>query len=235
MASNSKSSLSTHPFALAIGIIAGVATICGFCIAAYTFLTGRTSISKPPTQQPTLEIRSTSIQLTDIIPSTDIPPLPDNPTEASMPPASIPETQPGTVLEVGEAWRQGKLELRLTGREVYPKIILAFFTVTNIGTTQRVIEYSQDNFSAVDTLNRRIDTGGVDWNFDPFVQHTCSSNTAILDPNDYETILIYCERGNFEGVALAVDVTDNSITEIVITASGISSINDAQWRIPIIH
>ena len=230
MASSPKFSLSDHPIVVAIGVIAGVATICSFCIVGYTFLTGivNTPVPTPPP----------SAIATDLPPTeTDEPPPPtDIPiTEPPIPPPTSTDTPPGTTLEVGEAWRQGGLELRVTGTEVYPKIILAYFTLTNIGDVQRVIEYSQDNFSAVDNLSRRIETGGVDWYFDPLVQHTCSSSTVVLEPTDYENILIYCERGNFEGVALAVDVTDNAITEIVITASGISSIKDARWRIQINH
>jgi len=171
-------------------------------------------------------------------PATDVPTSPptDIPiTDTPISPPTSTDTPADTILEVGEAWRQGGLELRLTRTEFYPKTILAYFTLTNIGDVQRVIEYSQDNFSAIDNLGRRIETGGVDWYFDPLVQHACSSKAVILNPNDYDNILIKCEAGNFEGVALAVNVADNAITEIIITVSGFSTIDNARWRIPINH
>lgn len=95
-------------------------------------------------------------------PPTDIPV-----TEPPVPPPSSTDTPPGTILEVNQGWQQGGLELWLTRTEFYSKTILAYFTLTNFGTNQRVIDYSQDNFSAVDNLGRDVDTGGVDWNFDP--------------------------------------------------------------------
>lgn len=189
--------------------------------------------------QPPITPRATEVPATEPLndpPNPTEPPTTELPTNAP-PPAPDPDTEPGTILEEGKAWRQGGLELRLVAKEFFPDANLAivYFTLTNVGDSQRIIEFSQDNFSAVDNLNHRIDTGGISWNFDPYLQHTCKSDTMILEPNDREGIKLSCDRGNWEGVALAVDIADSAITEIIITVSGISSINDARWRIPINH
>lgn len=104
--------------------------------------------------------------------------------------------------------------------------------MANLGDDQRIVEFDQDNFSAVDNLGRRLDTGGVGWYFDPFVEHNCPSDTWILEPRDYYGIRL-C-RANWEGIAIAADLADTLLTEIIVTVSGISSINDARWQILLI-
>jgi hypothetical protein len=233
MASGNDNSLGNKPIIIIIGLIAA-------CIGIFTFVTPWQSIWEMfstdqgmPTQKAAQIDESPTVRIES---STTIPSTLTSPTITPIPlPTSVPDTSPGTILEVGQAWQQGSLELRLTGSDMWPETILAYFTLTNIGGTQRVIQYSQDNFTAVDNLSRRIDTGGIYWYFEPSVQHTCSSRTVILNASDSNNIKLKCEWGNFAGIALAVDVTDSAITEIVISVSEISTINNARWRIPIHH
>lgn len=198
-----------------------------------------------PTVVPTLRLTDTPLpRPTSTVVPTAVPTLrPTNtlspkPTSTETPipsPTPIPDTPPGTILEVGQAWRQGGLELRLTEAGFLPNIIIVQCFLANVGTTQRVLQYGQDNFSAVDNRGRRVDTGGVTWGDGPRVAHDCTLRTEIMKPGDSKWVYIPCAWPNYEGVALAVDVADTTITEIVITASGISSINNARWRIPIHH
>ena len=39
----------------------------------------------------------------------------------------------------------------------------------------------------------------------------------------------------YEHLAIAVNVTDRNVTEVIVKASNISQIEEAYWRIPINH
>lgn len=177
------------------------------------------------------ETISPSGSTTVLTPSESPSTLPDT---GSTGPPSV-DTAPGTILELGQTWRQGDVELLMTNADVYPRAIRIQFRLTNLGPTEKAIRYGLDNFSAVDNSGRRISVGGVDWNGDPSAQFDCSANTVILEPTQDDSIYIPCEFGSFEGVVMDVDVGDPTLTEIIVTVDGVSEISGARWRVSIDH
>lgn len=166
------------------------------------------------------------------------------PPSATAIPSSVPnpDTPPGTILEVGQSWRQGALELQLVEKEFYSVEygwLTLSFKLRNLGAQERVINYSLENFTAVDNLGRPLKVGAVgNWTF----TQDCPKNTAVVPSND----VIYLSAGTCqlpdsftwsigETMAMEVNLSDQSLQEILVGVSGISSINGAQWRIPINH
>jgi hypothetical protein len=150
-----------------------------------------------------------------------------------MPP---PDTQSGTILEIGQTWRQGGVELLLAETELGPKFILTIFRLTNMGS-ERAFRFGHENFSAYDNRNRRLRVGGATGvqSYEQLIQD-CQPETVILAPQASTRIEFRCDYLLVDSdVAIEVDVADSSITEITIVASGISSIDNARWRIPIQH
>lgn len=155
---------------------------------------------------------------------------------SSEPPVSgVGESAPGSVLDIAQTWHEGGLGLLLSDRELHAHVILLHFSLSNESSSERSFRYGMENFSATDTKGNKLPSGGVDYNGDPEVQTTCSDRTAILQAGETHQILIQCERGNFEGVAVSVDTADPEISGIVVMVNGLSSIRHAQWRVPLSH
>jgi len=147
-----------------LGVIASI-------IAIFTFLTGIVSIKDftGTSQHPVDNPPPTDYyqQVNTVAPSmTDIPqPIPTDtfvptqiPTETSL-----PDTSPGTILEFGQTWQQGGLELTMTksgwgsngdwmdeGGGVFT------FMLTNLELYDRSFNLSSENFSAIDNFNRSV-------------------------------------------------------------------------------
>lgn len=185
----------------------------------------RPAQTKVPTLSPTLR-------------PTDTPIPNPTPTKTPIPsPTPLPDTQPGTILEVGQTWRQGGIELQLTETWLYPRGLNVQFRMRNLEAVDRAIRYSLDNFSATDNLGRRIPVGyntcGGCFSF----TQDCDPRTEILPALGSISFENECNGGWYQSdvFALPFDTGDTSITEIVISVSGISNIINARWRIPIYH
>ena len=239
MASNPKLNLSDHPVVVIIGVIAAIATICSFCIIGYPFLI---SIFSPPaaTQIPPSAI-ATDLPSTETN-ETPPPPTDTQITDTEMAPPTSTDTPPGTILEIGKSWKQDGLELQLVEKEFYCVEcgwMTLSFKLTNLGFQERVVTYSLENFTAVDNQGRHINVGAVgNWTF----TQDCPKNTVVLPSQD----VVYLSAGtcqlpdNFtwsigETMAMELNLSDQSLQEVIVNVSGISSINGAQWRISIDH
>ncbi len=167
---------------------------------------------------------------------TSVPVPTATPTVTPVPSITpIPDTPPGTILEVGQAWRQGGLVLRLVNVDIHSQSLVLHLQLGNVGPEQRIVRYGQDNFSAADNRGRRLDTGGVDWYYEPLVQHDCGEATAFLSPGGSVDVQIPCAAGDWSGVVVGVDVGDPELSEVMFSCTNLSTITEARWRIPFYH
>lgn len=162
------------------------------------------------------------------------------PTPTAIPsPTPLLDTQPGTVLEVGQTWRQGGLELTLVsfqmdvGSSVYNKGLgmHVCFNLTNRRPSDLTLRYSSQNFMAQDNLGRRLKLYGCMYDCGEWYEVTGivhSGETVQLGLLPFGSWGPNCPY-------IEVDTADPAITEVVITISNISSISQARWRIPIEH
>jgi hypothetical protein len=171
------------------------------------------------------------------------------PTETPIPsPTPAPDTRPGTILEVGQTWRQGGLELRLA--DARPVSILGGqilgievgFRLTSGKTQDIALRYSLgESVSATTSQGRRLEIGQQDYSSGyvdgthPYVTYI-RPVTTILHSGD--TVKLFAEGvGGYQNpwVMIKADTADSSLTEIIVAFTGLSSIDTARWRIPIYH
>ncbi len=224
-----------------LGVIASI-------IAIFTFLTGIVSIK---------DITKTSPQLADnlsptdyyqqentaSLPITNTPqPAPTNtfvptpiPTETPL-----PDTTPGTILEFGQTWRQGGLELTMTtsrwgtsGEWMDEGGGVFTFILTNLEPYDRSFRLSSENFSAVDNFGRTVpiipkQNGNID--------EYCPSRTVkLLAQQTFDLVYeLRCSGDPAFALTPRIDAGDTSITELIVSVS-VSSISNARWRIKIYH
>ena len=137
-------------------------------------------------------------------------------------PSASGDTPPGTILEVGQTWRQDGLELNLTRVDLYTDGIAFHFKLTNQRTIVTVFRFvSGDTFTVTDNDQRRLaldDAGRI--------------STFTLDPSASADLGHDCCPA-FEYAR--TDTTQSDVTNLVITVNGISSITNARWHFPIHH
>ncbi len=160
------------------------------------------------------------------------------PTLNSIPsPTPLLDTPPGTVLEVGQTWRQGGLELTLVSFQmdvgsIYHNKGLGMhvcFKLTNRRPSDLTLRYSSENFMAQDNLGRRLKLYGC--------MYGCSEWAEVTGiVHSGETVAFgLLGLDDWTCPYIEVDTSDPAITEVVITISNISRISQARWRIPIEH
>jgi hypothetical protein len=235
--------------------VAAIATTITAVIAVFVFLTGKPSIPEifatHPTEQSSNQVIP-SPQLAQDISPTSVPtevlidtPVPEPSTTPEEPPTltPLPDTPPGSILQSGETWREGGLELKLTSYDIMKGhsagggFLWLHFDLTNSGSTERLVRFGPENFSAVDNQGRRLATGGIAWTFDPYANTTCHTKTVVMKPGDHAQLYINpCDfAGQYDGVGVDFNIGDNSITAITVQATGISSLNNARWSVSINH
>ncbi len=171
------------------------------------------------------------------------------PTNTSLPtPTSPPtdtpitDTVPGTILEVGQAWKQEGMELRLTNVEMDTASsssmdpvqwgLFITFELSNFTGNDVPIRYNlAEAISAADNFGQMLKYGSTnrswtDYRPEPVSIVLNSGTTIRLSSFDYWDSLA--------SIFFFVDVTNVNITEVIVTVN-ISRINNAQWRIPIYH
>jgi hypothetical protein len=215
-----------------VGHQSGVATtIAGLQPTINAALTQQAAPTDAPqvieVTSPPVTVLVTSPPVTVIVTS---PPIvvtnpPEVVTATPPPPAPTPETTlPGTVLDVGQTWRQGGAELTLKNIELHGVDgVWLNMELTNRKSTDISIRFSgMENFSAVDNNNRKHD---VCFRFGGCERY----GTYVIAPADKIEIRL-------EGVpAILVNTGEPTITEILLKVVNISTITEAQWRIPIAH
>lgn len=150
--------------------------------------------------------------------------------------AQVPDTPPESVLEVGQAWRQGNMELTLARTHLIESGILCRFMLANLGPDVS-LRYTGSSFSARDNLGRTVQTlgmgvtwGGVVYYFPPprpleLVSVVVRGGESIDVPRDSYS----------QALALMFDPADPEVSEVVVSVSGLPRFSNAQWRIPIAH
>jgi hypothetical protein len=121
------------------------------------------------------------------------------------------DTEAGTVLELGQSWRQGGLELTLSLLRTNPDSLMLDVSLTSRRQGDLVFRLTQDNFSASSNLGQALRMRPITGNF--------------VAPPGRTTRLGY--------LYIMADLADPGLTEIIVVVSGISSITEAKWRIPI--
>lgn len=144
-------------------------------------------------------------------------------------PTALPDTPPGSILEVGQTWRQGEVEVTLT--DVIIKVDSIFFQLKFASNKPYdiSIRYSSNDFTASDNRGRSLKVRAFDDHLN-YIWYECSAITKRV-PSGQSTDL-KCDRDWF---GVTVDTAEATVTEIVFAVLNISSINNARWRIPIYH
>lgn len=223
--------------------------------------------AKPSEATPTPPIAATApaSSATTIIPS----PLPTAtatgtptslPTAATLPPrlssttitatdtpTAMPDTPAGTILDVGQTWRQADLDLTLKESQLsianhsgdfdVSYGVEIRFTLASRKAQDISLRYSlADVVQATDNRNRRLQIGFKDqsWSTKPF---SGGFDTLNIILKSGQTIDLFAADGYFATpwVFVVADTSDPSVTEIIVAVSGISGINNTRWRIPIPH
>ncbi|HLJ93693.1 MAG TPA: hypothetical protein VKU02_10940 [Gemmataceae bacterium] len=158
-----------------------------------------------------------------------------SPTPAASPTETpIPDTLPGTVLSFGQAWHQGGLELTLTQADPIINFcgdrswtgLFINYKLVNLRPQTVVFRVTQENLFATDNTGQSL----------PIQFDGCSGTSK----NRFLERAFTLDKGKAQDnfgtrTTVLADITSPSITEIIVGATGISSITDAKWRIPINH
>jgi hypothetical protein len=191
--------------------------------------------TKPPPTDIITDITNTRPPM-----ATDVPPL-FEPTNTEPPPATdlptsptLTDTPPDTILESGQIWRQGGLELYLASTELFtgsmcegPGVVLRFY-LSNNRTSEVLISLRPDTFSAVDNMGNRFKLIWVNENAHFWGE---IDESFVLEPSS--TVPLPDPRNDIEVICIQADVANPAISEFTVTVSNLSSINDAKWRVPI--
>ena len=166
---------------------------------------------------------------------------------ATTVPTSIPsptpllDTQPGTVLEVGQMWRVQGIELRIKGPSVVPEGIaflsegiLVCTELKNSPPSQIVFKLGpySDHVSAVDNRGMNLEVNTYNWRWGD--QRTGwafeEERTIILEPGETHPVL-----DDHNCWFVFADIGNSQVTDGIVTLKNISRIPQAQWRIKIPH
>jgi hypothetical protein len=230
------------------GKIAAIITVIAGLIAIFVFVTGKQNLPQVVQEDRSAPVQVSFTPTPTIVPSrvppatvrqpttapTPVPPPTPVPTPVP-PPTPVPDTAPGTILQVGQTWSSG-LELTLastkldTGNSYFDVGIgsHASFLLRNRRNQDLSIRYSTNNISAQDNFGNRLNVLGC--------MDGCTTGNSgfeivrIIHSGESMDLSIFSG-----GFYVEVDTANPSITEIIISVSGISSINNARWRIPVYH
>jgi hypothetical protein len=164
-------------------------------------------------------------------------------TETLIPsPTPLPDTLPGSVLEVGQEWRQSGLSLTLLSFSfvtddnkwsIYePLGILTDWEITNRNTKPILIPFqSARQFFAIDNLGRNLEIEGFRTGANTCAAFRDCDETFALEAGqsrDLSCASYDCPSG----LKIDVDLADPRVTEVIITVN-IADIKDARWRVQI--
>lgn len=227
-----------------IGVLLGAGLL-----AAYLFLFGgnipgiQTQDSPPPqveepivmpSETPAVPI-ATDTAVVVVVTATSVPasetplpsdtPVPPTPT-ATLVPSETPvqDTQPGSVLEVGEWWKEEGVWLRMREYEITDSggvwIILEFWN-----KTPGLVTFA---WNTSGNLSLRDNTGH---NYPLTTQFTNGQNTEAVDAGE----LIPVENSAYGFTAIFADkaLFNAGVNELVMTVIDFSRIDKAQFRIPL--
>jgi|SRR5579859_894143 len=233
-------------------IIAAVIGFFGAILAAvitgvFVLISTNNTARNPPTEQPRVQptqIITNDPTATPYINQVDNPKN-QPPTQRAViqPPeyptdTPVPDTQPNSILEVGQSWRERGLSLLLQRAEVHlgvglelgPNALLVF-TLTNNRSNDILVKYSGENFSAVDNLGNRLKVLASNETYGPI--HPYPPKTIVVKPGQMYYVTADPNVNGYEDdLCIQFNVTNPQIRELVIAVSNLSSINNARWRVP---
>ncbi len=215
-----------------ISILAGVATIIGGIIAILTWLMPFNPIGPSPLASPQTHQQSNGESLSELPTSTFLPLPTDTPSPTLVPTLPLlPDTAHDTILEYGQTWRQNGIEITLTDKTLLVSVVegsgIGFeVDISNYKPFDIAMSLALNNLTAIDNFSRQLK-----------VSHICQDGRcwSICEPTAY--VLASGEDINVCGegfVFVSVDISDSSITEIIVTFSN-TNIGEAHWSIPIYH
>jgi hypothetical protein len=182
------------------------------------------------TQIVVTQVAITQVAVTQIIATSPPAPTPAPvvvvATPTIPPPTPKPEnTPPGSVLNPGETWKQDGAELTLVEARFEPDTIFIDWQFKNNTRQSLAVKYDESNFTVQDSLGRKLQTRGFS------IGSTICQGSAnsVLQPQD--TI----KNKGCEGVPfnIEIDLSNNQVTDVTITATNISRIARAQWKVPL--
>jgi DnaJ domain len=208
----------TKPLLAAAGVLALSIILVAIVKSASS---GNTTAPQPATaQQPNAAVLSAPVQPASAPPPP--PPVPSTPT----PP---PDTPPGTLLEVGSPWKQDGFELSLTAADLRADGLAVHFQFSNRRPNQIITRYTVgETITVIDNRGRRFATDH--FNDGAAINHwdaNAAGDTISLTLASNQSLGPW---GNWNG-----DMASPSVTEVIVTVNGISSITNARWRIPVYH
>lgn len=184
-----------------------------------------------PMPAPTVTPTSTPTSTSTPRPTNTPTPTPTNtrrPTKTPIPsPTPIPDTPPGTVLEMGETWYQDGVSLRLYDLWIDPDYIEFRAEFTNSTEHSLSLAASHRNFEAVNNLGQTY--GTPEWLCHDPSGFSLLPNKGLVPPGE---TFNFCDPEH--RVRIRGDTTDLGIHEVVITVN-FSRIRNGRWRIPIYH
>ncbi len=146
----------------------------------------------------------------------------------------IPDTPPGTILNVGEEWRQNGVGLRLTEFNLNPGDsfyygVNARFLFRNYTDSDLILTYADRDFLASTGGGRSLTVRG-------FYNRSfwCPETNVVVPANQSFDLDNSCDS-TVDGYRLniEVDFSDQSVTEVIVHVTQFSRITEARWRIPL--
>jgi len=176
------------------------------------------------TQVVITEVAITEVVVTEIIATSPPAPTPEPvvviATPTLPPPTPEPDNTPaGSILQVGETWKNEGAKLTLVSVEVLPDRLLLRWRFVNDTGKDLLINYSNKNFTANDNLGQSLVVGW--FQSGDFV---CNNENKILKPEESAENCGYPLRIN-------ANLNNSQITEVIVTASDMPRIPKAQWKI----
>lgn len=181
-----------------------------------------TEVTRMVTSQPIIETVLVEVPATVEVPVTVevlVTPLP------SATPTPPDNTPPETILEKGQTWKQDGAELTLKDVGINQRDVTFLFSFKNNKPNAISIEYNNETFSIVDNRGREYGTCRF------FNGCWSGGGGARLAPG--ETFLMEPSAGGAFGID--VNTADIELKSLIITVSGVSTIEEARWIIPIQH
>lgn len=203
---------------------------------------GQAVIQSTDTQQFILS-SPTSLLPTEAPPATETSAPKESPTEMpvptfTLPPKQLPtpvslDTPPGSLLQVGQYWRQSDVSLVLESIDFYPDQSCATFEfdLDNNSSQELILTILASQFAVTDN------TGGV-WTV-RMLSHSSLCGTSQISADSQIAVSIepggsFWDSG-YTTWLLSFDgpLTNPAVTELTITVNGLSHFTDAKWVIPI--
>lgn len=168
-----------------------------------------------------------------ILGSTATPSSPPLPTETPRPTQSL-NTPPGSILEVGQSWRQDNILLTLAERNLllYSSAscnVGLGFRIENLASSSIIVTVRGSQVSVEDNLGHIWQRTGLDF------PSLCPANYDGVFSGEMEP------GGHFPSgygyqywrVGFAGDLTDPAVDYLIVTVSDLLQFDGAEWKIPI--